>query len=120
VPTVRLLLFARAREAAGRRDDMVDAATLGDMLACVCDRYGPEFAEVLAASRVWINGDEPPEGDATALSDGDEVAVLPPVSGGGHEWGCDTLKSCSYHDQHADRHADRGECNATHPTPGRS
>ena len=82
---VRLLLFARAREAAGRRDDVAEAATIGDLLAVVRDRYGPEFADVLAASRVWINGDEPPAGDATALFDGDEVAVLPPVSGGGHD-----------------------------------
>jgi molybdopterin synthase sulfur carrier subunit len=82
VPAVRLLLFARAREAAGRRDDTIEAATLGELLTCARDRYGPEFADVLGSSRVWVNGDEPAAGDATALSDGDEVAVLPPVSGG--------------------------------------
>jgi molybdopterin converting factor small subunit len=37
---------------------------------------------VLERARVWLNGDEPPDGDATVLRDGDEVAVLPPVSGG--------------------------------------
>jgi sulfur-carrier protein len=87
VATVRLLLFAGAREAAGRRDDVIDAATVGDLLDCARDRYGPGFAEVLGTSRVWVNGDDPLAGDATALSDGDEVAVLPPVSGGGHELG---------------------------------
>ena len=46
------------------------------------DRYGETFAAVLASSRVWVNGDEPPEGLATELHDGDEIAVLPPVSGG--------------------------------------
>lgn len=83
---VRLLFFARAREAAGRRDDTVDlpdGATLGDVLTVARDRYPTEFADVLASSRVWINGDEPPNGSATRVYDGDEVAVLPPVSGGG-------------------------------------
>jgi molybdopterin converting factor small subunit len=37
---------------------------------------------VLENARVWINGDEPADGDATPLHDDDEVAVLPPVSGG--------------------------------------
>jgi molybdopterin converting factor small subunit len=37
---------------------------------------------VLATSRVWVNGDEPAAGDDTKLRQGDEVAVLPPVSGG--------------------------------------
>ena len=82
---VRLLFFARAREAAGRRDDVVEpgaGATLADVLLAARERYGPEFAAVLDASRVWVNGDEPVAGDATRLRDGDEVAVLPPVSGG--------------------------------------
>jgi molybdopterin converting factor small subunit len=44
--------------------------------------YGPHFTDVLANARVWVNGDEPLAGDLTELHDGDEVAVLPPVSGG--------------------------------------
>jgi len=37
---------------------------------------------VLERARVWVNGDEPAAGDATVVDDGDEVAVIPPVSGG--------------------------------------
>jgi molybdopterin converting factor small subunit len=36
----------------------------------------------LESARVWVNGDEPAQGADTPLNDGDEVAVLPPVSGG--------------------------------------
>ena len=80
--TVRLRLFARAREAAGTAEDGFDAGTVGEVLAQAVARYGDEFAAVLQRSRVWVNGDEPAAGDATTLADGDEVAVLPPVSGG--------------------------------------
>ena len=83
--TVRLLLFASAREAAGRRDDVATATTLGELLGLARSRYGAGFTDVLNASRVWVNGDEPANGEATALCDGDEVAVLPPVSGGAFE-----------------------------------
>jgi molybdopterin converting factor small subunit len=37
---------------------------------------------VLGTARVWVNGDEPEQGNDTVLRDDDEVAVLPPVSGG--------------------------------------
>jgi MoaD family protein len=75
-----LRLFAAAREAAGTGHDEVPGATIGDVLDEAVRRYGATFAEVLATSRVWRNGDE---ADRSApVGDGDEVAVLPPVSGG--------------------------------------
>jgi molybdopterin synthase sulfur carrier subunit len=82
---VRLLLFAAAREAAGRNRDeyeMASGAALDALLAAAVDRYGDGFARVLASSRVWVNGDEAEAGGATELRADDEVAVLPPVSGG--------------------------------------
>jgi molybdopterin synthase sulfur carrier subunit len=82
---VQVRLFASAREAAGRRADEFEARTLGEVLELMAGRYGTEFAAVLARSRVWVNGDEPSAGMLTELDDGDEVAVLPPVSGGSGE-----------------------------------
>jgi len=43
-------------------------------------RFGEQFAAVLGASRVWLNGE--PTTDDAAVGAGDTVAVLPPVSGG--------------------------------------
>jgi sulfur-carrier protein len=82
VATVRLRLFAAARDAAGRADDTFDAITLGEALHAARERYGARFVQVLEGSRVWVNGDEPTTGDATVLADRDEIAVVPPVSGG--------------------------------------
>ncbi|MSO78308.1 MAG: MoaD/ThiS family protein [Acidimicrobiia bacterium] len=80
--TVRLRLFAAARDAAGLASAEVKAETVGEVLAYARTTFGPHFAEVLAHSRVWLNGDEPVDGEATPVVDSDEVAVLPPVSGG--------------------------------------
>jgi MoaD family protein len=73
-------LFASAREAAGTAQDAFDADTVGGVLAAAVERYGPRFAEVLATCRVWLNGEAVTED--TPVRSSDEVAVLPPVSGG--------------------------------------
>ena len=77
---VVLRLFAAAREAAGSGRDEVPGATVGEVLHAARARYGAPFAEVLASSRVWRNGE--PCAEADIVGPGDEVAVLPPVSGG--------------------------------------
>lgn len=73
-------LFASAREAAGTGTDVFDGTTVRDVLAAAEARYGPRFAEVLTTCRVWVNGDDAPAD--TPIGPADEVAVLPPVSGG--------------------------------------
>lgn len=78
-----LRLFAAAREAAGSARDDVPGATVGEVLAAARARYPDAFADVLATSRVWRNGE--PAADGDAVTDADEVAVLPPVSGGAVE-----------------------------------
>lgn len=75
-----LLLFAAAREAAGTGREDVEGATVGEVLDAARARHGDLFAKVLASSRVWRNGE--PTSDEEVVSATDEVAVLPPVSGG--------------------------------------
>lgn len=76
----RLVLLGPARDAAGTRVDVVDGDSLEAVLDEAVRRYGPEFQAVLEVSRVWVNG-EPAEARAPVGHD-DEIAVLPPVSGG--------------------------------------
>lgn len=73
-------LFAAARDAAGTGRDVVPGDTVGDVLACARRRYGTTFEAVLATCRIWVNG-EPAEAE-DAIGATDELAVLPPVSGG--------------------------------------
>ena len=73
-------LFASMREAAGRSHDEVPGATVAAALAAAVERSGPDFAAGLQQCRVWVNG-EPVEADSP-VGDADELAVLPPVSGG--------------------------------------
>jgi len=75
-----LRLFASAREAAGTSVDRVDGSTVGEVLDAACERFGDGFVRVLASCRVWVNGESADR--ATTVGAEDEVAVLPPVSGG--------------------------------------
>ncbi|MBI3473544.1 MAG: molybdenum cofactor biosynthesis protein MoaE [Candidatus Solibacter usitatus] len=79
---VRVLFFGMLKDIAGRREDQAEFAA-GSQLATVFDHYARQFPRLreMAGSIVLARNQEfsPP---ATPLSDGDEVAFLPPVSGG--------------------------------------
>lgn len=80
-----LRLFAAAREAAGTSTDEVPGETVDAVLAAARARYGPGFAEILASSRVWHNG--APATGPGLVAPTDEIAILPPVSGGSGDGG---------------------------------
>jgi sulfur-carrier protein len=76
----RLRLFASAREAAGTSQETLPGATVGELLEVAKHRFGANFEAVLPSCKVWVNGEA---ADMSArIGDDDEVAVLPPVSGG--------------------------------------
>jgi sulfur-carrier protein len=76
----RVRLFASAREAAGTGRDEIEGATVGEVIAAASARYGEHFVAVLPTCRIWLNGDD--AAPDTIVSATDEVAILPPVSGG--------------------------------------
>ncbi len=76
----RLRLFAAAREAAGTSHDELSGATVREILEGACSRYGQEFEALLETCQVWCNGE--PVAPNTSVCEDDEIAVLPPVSGG--------------------------------------
>lgn len=75
-----LRLFAGAREAAGTSQDDVAGSTVGEVIEAARARYGARFSEVVEHCQIWRNGEPCHPTDAVTATD--EVAVLPPVSGG--------------------------------------
>ncbi len=75
-----LRLFAAARDAAGTGCATVPGSTVEAVLDGAVARFGTEFARVAATAQVWCNG--APADPTDPVCDADEVAVLPPVSGG--------------------------------------
>lgn len=76
--TVRL--FARLRELAGSARVEVDGSTVGEVVEEAGRRFGSEFVATMETARIWRNGDEARPEDP--VEPGDEIALLPPVSGG--------------------------------------
>lgn len=79
---VKVLLFAAAREVVGAREltlSLGDGASAGEVLDALCAQH-PSLAAHRGSLRVAVDG-EYVKADA-ALSEGAEVAVIPPVAGG--------------------------------------
>jgi MoaD family protein len=76
----RVRFFAQARDAAGCREAEIEGDTVDAVLRTAIDRFGPTLGDVIGTSAIWVNGEQ--ADSAQAISATDEVAVLPPVSGG--------------------------------------
>lgn len=80
--TVRVLLFAAARESA--RSEAVEVelpapATVDQLRTALAEQY-PALVAVVARSAVAVDGRYAPP--SQAIASGAEVALIPPVSGG--------------------------------------
>jgi len=78
MPTLRL--FANLREAAGTSSTQIDGTTVAKVIEAATERYGDAFRAGLATARIWVNGE--PADESTPVGPADEIALIPPVSGG--------------------------------------
>jgi molybdopterin converting factor small subunit len=76
----RLRLFGPAREAAGTGSVEMSGESVGRVLLAAELRFGQSFGRVVAVSSIWLNGVA--AAPDARVNDDDEVAVIPPVSGG--------------------------------------
>lgn len=91
---VKIKLFANLRERAGTAELTLSGKRVFDVLVSLTDKYPDlkelifekegESSELCGYVNVLVNGNNVRhlEGLETVLSEADEIAVLPPVSGG--------------------------------------
>jgi MoaD family protein len=77
---VRVRLFAALRELAAASHVEAPGSSVGAVVDALGARYGERFASIAAVGTFVVNGERATRD--TPLAEGDEVALLPPVSGG--------------------------------------
>ncbi len=78
---IRLVFLGRLEDAAGAVERLV---TVTGSLAAIMAALDPDLVEVLSGERIKLalNGTMVSDRSGLVLEDGDELAFLPPVSGG--------------------------------------
>jgi MoaD family protein len=77
---VKVRLFAALRELAGASEVEAEGLSAGDVVDVLSERFGERFAQIAAVGSLVVNGERASR--STPVAAGDEVALLPPVSGG--------------------------------------
>ncbi|WP_406656234.1 ubiquitin-like small modifier protein 1 [Methanolobus sp. ZRKC2] len=93
MPEIKVKLFANLREKAGESSVMLKGETVQDVLLSLIDLH-PSLEDLIFEKtdepelrgyiNVFLNGNNIKHMDylGTRLSDGDEIGIFPPVSGG--------------------------------------
>ena len=77
---VKVRLFAALRELAGASEVEAEADTVAEVIEVLSARYGERFSRIVEVGSAVVDGERVDRD--TVMTDGQEVALLPPVSGG--------------------------------------
>jgi MoaD family protein len=77
---IRVRLFAALRDLASTAEAQAEGDTVAEVVDALGARYGERFAKVAAVGSVVVDGERATR--ETPLRGDEEVALLPPVSGG--------------------------------------
>ena len=80
---VKVRLFAALRELAGASEVEAEGDTVGEVIQVLSARYGERFSRVADVGSAVVDGERASRD--TEIAEGAEVALLPPVSGGGQD-----------------------------------
>lgn len=81
---VKVLFFARSREVAGVSSidiTLQEGSTTTELLKMLVTKF-PGLESVLQSCVLAVNQEYVSKDDATAMHGGDEIAIIPPLSGG--------------------------------------
>jgi sulfur-carrier protein len=76
----RVRLFASLREIAGASRLDVPGQTVDDVVRALSEKFGSRFEEIARSGSMVVEGER--VSGNRAVGEGEEVALLPPVSGG--------------------------------------
>jgi sulfur-carrier protein len=77
---VRVRLFAALREIAGAPNVEAEGETVGEVIDALAARFGDRFDAIARAGSAVVDAER--ADSSRPLAGGEEVALLPPVSGG--------------------------------------
>jgi sulfur-carrier protein len=77
---VKVRLFAALRELAGTSEVEAEADTVAEVIEVLSARCGERFSRIVEVGSAVVDGERVDR--ETVMTDGQEVALLPPVSGG--------------------------------------
>ena len=80
---IRIKYFANLKEIAGKSEEKLDAAELSlEKFSELIERSQPKIAELIRQKKIMVSVNQDVAGTDTIIREGDEIALLPPFSGG--------------------------------------